>query len=284
MQIINLTENEGSSGRGWSYRQRWLKCQRAAWLEEQAEPSDAGAFSSKALAVGMILHKLLQFHETVGQQDYALEVPSILSSAAKEAEAIFARYRGHYKPGWWGKVLGVEVPLQAGAKAAEWLPSDYTGRLDVLWDVCTPTHVKHWADAGVRMLPYGVYYGDYKTFTPPFDTEGQRHSPQFTGYWTMRGSLARKILTAKRVTQLRGTLVLGINKEEAKRPPAEGLFVPPAGDEANAVLTNQLYLAYRRRVDAISDENARMLPLCNLTQCGHSFYRCRFYLKECNLF
>jgi hypothetical protein len=271
--VVSLAKNEGSSGHGWSFCQSWLKCQRAAWLDEHGEPSAFGELAYP-LQLGTILHKLLEFHETEGYRDYILEAPGIATKALEEARAIFGVYRANYPPGHWGKVLGVELPLVSENDIAV-AGHPYTGRADMVISVSTKDHIKAWKDAKVPLLMPGLYFVDYKSFTPPFDRDYYANSPQFTGYWEMRASLRKLVRGWKRI---RGTLVLGISKTEDRRPPAEGIYIPPPGAEALQIFDSQVQLADSRyRADQLDAE-------CNLTHCGFAAYRCRHYLRDCPLY
>jgi hypothetical protein len=270
-QVIKITDHGKSSGHGWSYTKLWLGCQRKAQLITEAQERGEPGIVGHALTLGTIGHLLLQFHETEGYADYALEVPRIMGDAAKEAQEIFARYRAFYPPGHWGKVLDVEMPMIHTTLLG------YTGRADVVVHVRTAKHLKAWQNAGVKGILPGYYIVDYKFFTPPFDRVGYLHDPQFTGYYGMRSSLK---LPKKVREGIRGVLVLGVNKFEKKRPPAEAIFIPPPNAKKNLVLDYAVSLADERRAEI---DPTNILYLANPALCGYGSFRCPFFMKTCEL-
>lgn len=252
--VISLTDDDvGHSGTGWSYYSQWLEgCNMRPWL---AKKLGFQSRDSEALALGKIVHKLLDMHEAQGSyQDYVLESFNLKPYVVAQAQRVFANYRVYYPPGHWGRVIERERMIK-GTVAG--LP--YTGRQDGKVKI-TKAAWNSWAGLGVPTIIGKTYRLDYKTFKPPFDAEMYLNSPQFTGY--------------HQLDPVEGTLVLGINKTDQKRPPAVGLLVPPPTKKDIAILEHCLKLA-------VAYSKPPFIP--NPVRCGRGNYRCPFYLKECDL-
>jgi hypothetical protein len=256
--IIDLTKDDGGSGTGWSYWSMWLDgCNMRPHL---CETTKTPYVASDSALVGRIVHKLLEHHETGKRyRDYILQADGLEPYAVRDAQKIFAQYRANYPPGWWGKVLFKERPLRGTVAGI-----DFTGRIDLGLQV-DRLAASHWVAIGAAVVP-GFYVVDYKTYSPPWDPEMYLNSPQFTGYWELMEQTFEKMP--------KGTLVLGINKKDAKRAPAIGLLIPPPTPEKRIILHHALRVA---------EAYSRPPYVPNIGRCGRGNYRCPFYLKECNL-
>ena len=256
--IIDLSSDEGGSGRGWSYWSMWLDgCNMRGYL---CETLGIPYVSSDSALMGRVVHKLLEFHEgSKKDRDYMLAGDSKLEPyAVRDAKKLFADYRAKIRPGHWGEVISRETPIKGTVAGI-----DYTGRIDLVIRVLK-AHQQHWLDIGA-LVSLGYHIVDYKTYSPPFDAEMYLNAPQFTGYWELIEQ------NRKHFAAVRDTLVLGIDKRSHV---IKGLVVPPPTPSKRLVLHHALRLA---------EANSKPPYVPNVGRCGRGNYRCPFYCKQCDL-
>lgn len=231
MKEISL--DRGASPLGYSALTRRQECARAARLAE-AKAQEAGAVSrpvgDKSLAVGLMLHKLLELAELGEPVD---EADIFMSGGAPverewvdEAWRLYNAYR--MTPGLLGttSTVAVEYEIKPTADLVEILGAPVTGYIDRVFEVKSEEQVEAVRRArGVELEVGKVYLQDYKTeFRDDGDKMFLRHrySMQFALY-----QVAWNILNPGRLCA--GVLVDCIVKN--KVPKFVSYLLPPVSED-----------------------------------------------------